>query len=136
MRSSLKHRRWHLSFWRVVSLLGILAIFCGLFHSPGISTVSTAGDQPDSTTASSNTFGLTAAISLPTALGTASVIQSIRSFKDANPDENKFISSGNDRFLLSPHNAGSLNGPITPFRHSDQQKFLRLDIPPPFNCLA
>ena len=132
MRSLLKHRRWHLSFWRIVSLLGILAIFCGLFHSSGISTVSTTGDQPGSTTASSNTSGLTVAISLPTALGTASVIQSIRSFKDANQDENNFISSENDRFLLSPHNVRNLNGPITPFRHSDQQKFLRLDIPPPF----
>lgn len=136
MRSSLKHRRWHQSFLRMISLLGILALFCDLFHTPAISTISTTGDRPGSTTASGNTSGITAAVYLPTALGTASVIQSFRSFKDPNPDDNNSISTNNNRFFLPPHYARSLNGPIIPFRHSDQQKLLRLDIPPPFNLFG
>ena len=136
MHSSLKHRRWHPPFLRMVSLLGILVLFCGLYHTPGISTVSATGDRPGSKTTSSNTSGITDAVSLPAALRTVSALQSIRSFKDANPDENNFIWSKNNRFLLPPHYATSLSGPITPFHHSDQQKFLRLDIPPPLTLFS
>lgn len=133
---SLKHLRWHLFFSRVFILLGIFVFFCSLLHSPGLSTVSTTGDQPGRTAVSHDISGLTAAFSIPTALGTASVIQSLRFRQNANPDENNFISSENDGLFPTPHSTRSLNSPNTPFHQSDRQKFLRLDIPPPSNLIG